>query len=185
MIHYNIAMHQKGPFKVVSSETKYKNPWIQVVEERVIGPEGKEGLFGVIDYGRGTSTVALDKDGKICLIREYYYALDEYGIQIPTGGIDGDETPLQGAKRELLEEAGARTEAWTDLGFVNPMTMILRSPAFLFLARDIELVQEPEAGMERMFVPFEEAVQMVLDSKITHAPSCVAILKAKMYLERS
>jgi ADP-ribose pyrophosphatase len=180
----NKFMQKKGPYKVLSSETKYKNPWIEIIEEKVIRPEGKEGIFGIIDYGRGTSTVALDSKKNIYLIREYYYALEEYGIQLPSGDIANGETPLQGAQRELLEEVGAASETWIDLGYINPMTMILRSPAYLFLARDIELKQDAEQGIERVVVPFDEAYQMVLDSKITHGPSCVAILKAKAYLKK-
>ncbi len=168
---------------LLSSETKYKNPWIQVIEEKVIRPEGKEGLFGIIYYGRGNSTVALDAEENIYLVKEYYYAVEEYGIQVPSGDIAEHETPVQGAQRELLEEIGATSENWTELGYVNPLTMILKSPAYLFLAQGIQIKNEPEAGVELTKLPFEEACRMVLDSKITHAPSCVAILKAKAYLQ--
>ncbi len=176
-------MQTKGPFKVLSSETKYKNPWIEVVEEKVIRPEGKEGLFGIINYGKGASTVALDSKKNIYLVREYYYALEEYGIQVPSGDIAIEETALQGAQRELLEEVGGVAETWIELGYVNPLIMTLSSPAYLFLALNVELTQDPEKGIERIIMPFEEAYKMVLDSKITHAPSCVAILKAKVHLE--
>jgi ADP-ribose pyrophosphatase len=170
---------KKGPYEVRGAEVKYKNPWITVTEEKVIRPDGKEGIFGVIDYGRGTSTVALDESNNIFLVREYYYALEEYGLQLPSGDIAEGETPQQAAARELLEEAGAVADEWTDLGMTNPFTMILRSPAYLFLARGAKKQQEPEPETELVIMPFDEAYTMVMDSKITHGPSCIAILKAK------
>ena len=177
-------MKTNGPFKITDSKTAYKNPWIEVREDKVIRPDGKEGLFGVIDYGKGTSTVALDENHNINLVKEFYYALEEYGIQTPSGDIAHGETPLQGAQRELLEETGCSAEKWTDLGMINPMTMILKSPAFLFLAQNTKSIQPAEPETELIVMPFEEAHQMVIDSKITHGPSCVAILKAKFFLER-
>lgn len=175
-------MQRKGPYQVLSSQSKYKNPWIEVVEEKVIRPEGREGVFGIINYGKGTSTVALDANNNIYLVREYYYALEEYGIQVPSGDIADGETALAGAQREVLEEVGAVSNEWTELGFVNPLTMILKSPAYLFLAQNAEITQAAESEIERIVMPFQEAFQMVIDSKITHAPSCVAIFKASAYL---
>lgn len=176
-------MKKNGPYTVTSSEIKYKNPWIEVREDKVIRPDGKEGLFGTVDYGEGVSIVALDTEQNIYLVKEYFYVLEKYGVQTPSGGVDGGEGPLQAAKRELLEEIGAVSEMWSNLGMIDALTTIIKHPAHLFLARNIEIVQEPESGIERIKVPFSEAVQMVLDSEITHGPSCVAILKAKIFLE--
>jgi len=54
----------------------------------------------------------------------------------------------------------------------------------LFLARDIteKLKQPQDELVKRMKVSFDEAYQMVLQSKIVHGGSCVAILKAREYL---
>lgn len=175
---------KKGPYKILGSKIVYKNPWISVIEDIVIRPDGKEGIFGVVDYGSGVSVVALDETNQIYLIKEYYYAVERYALEIPSGGIDAGETPLEAAKKELLEEAGITAKTWIELGFTDPLTMILKSPAYLFLAKDLQIVQDPEKEIEVTRVPFEEAYQMVMDSLITHAPSCVAILKAKSYLDR-
>lgn len=174
---------KKGPYEVLSAEEKYKNPWITVTEEKVIRPDGKEGIFGVVDYGKGVTVAALDSDNNIYLVKEYYYALETYALQLPSGDIAEGESPQQAAQRELLEEAGAVASEWTDLGMTNPFTMIIRSPAYLFLARGTRKQQEPEPETELVVVPFEEAYRMVMESTITHGPSCIAILKTKLLLE--
>jgi len=176
---------KKGPYEVLSSEVKYKNPWITVTEEKVIKPDGKEGVFGIVDYGSGVSVVAINKSKEIYLIREYCYSLEEYGIQLPAGAIDNNEEPLTAAKRELAEETGIISNNWIDLGISNPLTMILKSPAYLFLALNTDEVGRPEAGIEVIKKPFDEAVEMVLRSEITHAGSCNAILRASFYLKRN
>ena len=170
---------------MLSTRSIYKNPWIKVREDKIIRQNGREGIFGVVDYGSGVSIVALDANKQIYLVKEYYYAIERYGLQVPSGGIDKKETPLKAAKKELLEETGLKANRWVELGFVNPLTMILKSPAYLFLAFDLVREQKGEADIVVVTMPFQSAYQMVLDSKITHAPSCVAILKAKIYLDSS
>lgn len=177
-------MKKKGPYKVLSSKKVYKNPWIEVREDKV-ERDGQKGIFGVVDYGSGVSVVALNKQGRIYLVKEYYYAIESYGLQVPSGAIDNGESPLEAAKKELLEETGFIARSWQELGFVHPLTMAIKSPAYLFLAREVEQKQEPEDNIEVVELPFEEAYQMVLKSKINHAPSCVAIMKANMYLKEN
>jgi len=174
---------KKGPFTVLSSKTIYKNRWIEVQEDKVTRPDGTDGIFGTVDNGTGVSVVALDKDNQIHLIKEYYYVLEEYGIQTPSGAIEKGQTTLDAAKQELLEETGLSAQKWTKLGYTNALTMIIKAPSYLFLAQEIAQQGKPESGIEVMTMPFENAYQMVLDSQITHAPSCLAIMKAKVLLD--
>lgn len=174
---------KKGPFKVLSTRKVYKNPWITVREDTVMRPGGGQGLYGVVDYGKGVSIVALSDTMEVFLVKEYYYAIEEYGIQLPSGGIEEKEMPIDAAKRELVEETGGVGKTWYELGFVHPLTMALRSPAYLYLALDVKQKGKGEEHIDVIKVPFAKAYHMVLENKIVHAPSCVAILKAKIFLE--
>lgn len=50
--------------------------------------------------------IARFEDGDYLLCREFRFAVNDYVWEFPTGVIDGDETPEEAAKRELLEETG-------------------------------------------------------------------------------
>lgn len=176
-------MKKRGPFQVLNSKTVYKNPWIEVKEDKVIRPDGTEGMFGTITYGAGVSIVALNKNLEVYLIKEYYYALDEYGIQLPSGGIDENEIALAAAKRELKEETGVVAKKWIELGKSNPLAMILKSPTIQYLALDVVEVDAPtDSLIETVKISFHDAFQMVLKSEITHAGSVIAIFRAREYL---
>jgi 8-oxo-dGTP pyrophosphatase MutT (NUDIX family) len=178
-------MKSRGPFKVKSSKTVYKNPWIEVKEDKVIRPDGTEGIFGTVDYNPGVSIVALNAANDVYLVKEYDYVLDEEGIKLPTGGVDSGETPIEAAKRELLEETGCVSDTWISLGLLQPFTTIIKSPMYLFLVRDVkeQLKQPQDKLLKKLIFPFEEACKMVMQSAIVHGGSCVAILKAKEYLQ--
>jgi len=180
----NIA---KGPFILLTSRDVYRNPWISVREDKVIRPGGTEGIFGVVEMKAGSSVLALTDDNEVFLVREYKYGIEHDSIESISGAIDGSETPLETAKRELKEELGLEASEWIDLGIVNPFTTIINSPNYMFLARGLTVGENnPDDGeiLHTIKMPFSEVVDMVMNGEITHSASCVLVLKAERYLNQ-
>lgn len=179
-------MKNHGPWKIKKSEIRYKNPWIEVNEDQIIRPDGRDGIFGVVKMKAGVSVLPIDDQGFVYLTDEFHYALGDNSIEVISGAIDQNESPLQSAKRELKEETGILAKHWTNLGTVNPFTTVINSPAYLFLARDLDFGKSNPENTEVIKIrkiKFQKALTMVLNSKITHGPSCVLILKTKEFLE--
>ena len=135
-------MKEHGPWKIKSSVVKYENPWIEVREDQVIRPDGKDGLFGVVTMKSGASILALDDEGYVYLTEEFRYALGRISVEVVSGALDDGENLLQAAQRELKEEAGIEAEEWIDLGIVNPFTSIIDSPANIYLARKLRVTDD-------------------------------------------
>ena len=180
-------MKTNGPWKIKDSQVKYKNPWISVREDQVIRPDGKDGIFGVVEMVAGASVLPLDDDGFVYLTKEFHYAIEQDSVEVVSGAIDEGETALEAAKRELKEELGAEADEWIDLGRMNPFTTVVKSPATMYLAKGIKFSEADPEGTEKIDlvkVKFDDAVKMVMDSEITHGQSCVLILKASEYLRK-
>lgn len=180
-------MKTNGPWKIKSTEQKYKNPWISVHEDQVIRPDGEDGIFGVVEMVGGVSVLPLDEEGYVYLTKEFRYAIKKDSIEVISGGIDKNEKVIDAAKRELKEETGIIADEWIDLGTVNPFTSVVKSPAIIYLARQLHFVKaDPEATekIEILKIKFEDAVDMVMESEITHGASCILILKAARYLKK-
>lgn len=179
---------QHGPWVIEESIEKLKNRWIEVREDRVIRPDGEPGSFTTVKLLPGVSVLALDGEGRAHLTSEFRYAVEHDSIEVVSGAIDEGEEPLAAARRELREELGIEAEEWISLGLVDALTSQLLCPANLFLARGLSF-GEPERDtseqIEHLIVPFAEAVAMVMESRITHAPSCTLILKVGEYLRES
>jgi len=177
----------QGPYKVLSSEPRYRNRWMAVREDRVIRPGGSEGLFGVVEMTSGSSVLALDADDKVFLVREYKYAIGRDSLEVVSGAMDEGETPLAAAQRELREETGLIASDWQAMGAVDPFTTAIRCVNYLFLARGLShTAASPEDGEELSIVslPFDAAVRMVLAGEISHAGSCLLILRTARLLGR-
>ena len=181
-------MENEHGWTTLSSELKYQNPWIRVVEDRVKDNFGKEKIFGVVTIAGGVSVLPVDENGFVYLARIYRYGSGAMGIEVAGGSIDDGEDPFSAAKRELKEELGIEAQHWRDLGILNALTSIINHKEYLFLAQGFTAPEQApydEAEeIELVKLPFEEALRMVMDSKITHGPSAVLILKAANYLNR-
>jgi ADP-ribose pyrophosphatase len=175
----------KGPYQVLSTRKAYENPWLSVREDKVIRPGGKEGYFGIIEMKAGSSVLALTQMNEVYLVKEYKYGIERDSIELMSGALEENETPLKAAKRELKEELGLEADEWIDLGTVDPFTTAVRSPNYMFLAMGVkegEHSRDEGEVLETIKTPLSNAVDMVMRSEITHSASCVLILKADRYL---
>ena len=180
-------MHQKGPWKVTNTKTTYQNPWMTVREDSVIRPDSKPGIFGVVTLLPGVSVLPITDDGYVYMTEEYRYGVEHDSIEAASGGMEKNASPLETAKKELQEETGLTADEWVDCGMVDPLTSVVFAPQYLFVARGLHYGETNLEGTEviKMHkIKFNDLYQMVLDSRITHAPTCVLILRAKVILDK-
>jgi ADP-ribose pyrophosphatase len=174
-------MKEHGPWKIRATRQIHQDPWVTVTQDDVLRPDGQPGTYTVVRVLFGVSVLAVDDDGYAYLTEEFRYAVGRSSLEVASGGCDEGEEPLATAQRELREELGIEASEWTPLGFVDPFTSMLLSPTHLFLARGLRFGEPSHESTEvirRVRMPLAEAVTAVLDGHITHAPSCVLILKA-------
>ena len=146
----------------------------------MLQPDGKQGSYATVEIKPGVAILSIDRDRTVYLTRQFRYALGRESIEVVCGAVEDNEPPLTSAKREIEEEIGIKAEGLIELGFFNLDTSIVHCPVYLFLAKNFTFTEPNQEGTERIEtvqIPLEQAVKMVMDSQITHAPSCVLILK--------
>ena len=176
-----------GPWQILSRTQVYRDPWIELERDEVIRPDGAPGTHSIVRLKAGISVLPMDDRGIVYLTEEFHYGVGRTTIEVVSGGIEPGDDAESTARRELQEELGIAAGEWLDLGVCDPFTSIVVSPTRLFLARSLSFGAATLEGTEQIrcyAVPFAEAVQMVLDSRITHGPSCVLILKAHHWMRQ-
>ena len=128
-------MTPKNPWKTLSSRPIYENPWLRLREDQVIRPDGKEGIYGVVDTRLAVGVIALTPEKEIFIVGQWRYPLNRYSWEIIEGGGDPNEDGLVTAKRELKEEAGLVAETWRTLGGEVHLSNCFSSERAVFFVR--------------------------------------------------
>ncbi|MDA7885150.1 NUDIX hydrolase [bacterium] len=176
-------MSQHGPWFIKDSNDVYVDPFVHVRVDRVIRPDGNDGQHVVVLMKPGVCVLAIDEENNVYLTREFHYGVGRYSLEAVSGGIDTGEQADATAKRELAEELGLIAECWEPVGSVDPFTTIVVSPTKTYIARGLtKTASNPEGTelIETVIMPLSEAVERVNSGEITHAPTCVLILQARM-----
>ena len=90
-----------------------------------------------------TAVLALTQENKLVINKEYRYPPQAPLFSASGGKIDEGETPMQGAKRELLEETGYVSEEIISLGALYPFPALSSQKTHYFLAKNARLLHEP------------------------------------------
>ncbi len=173
-------MRKHGPWKIHKTRQVYRDAWIEVNLDEVTRPDGNAGTYTTVQLKSGVCVIALDSQRNVHLTSEFHYAVGRTTIEGVSGGIEADEPPQAAAERELAEELGLVARTWNRLGQVDPFTSAIHSTVDLFLATDLsDCPASPEGTeqIERITMPLDKAVELVRQSQITHAPTCVALLR--------
>ncbi len=172
----------KNPWTTLSGEVKYDNCWITVTEYQVLNPSGGKGIYGKVHFkNKAIGIIPVDKALNTWLVGQYRYTLNAWHWEIPEGGGPLNEDPMESAKRELQEETGLRAGSWKEIIRLHTSNSVTDEEGHIFLAEELQegasSLEETEADLKVWKLPLKEALDMVLNGKITDGMSVMAILK--------
>jgi ADP-ribose pyrophosphatase len=168
----------------MSEERKsiFRGRVIDLALERVTLPNGRETELEIVRHPGGAAAVALDAQGKVCLLRQFRHAAGGWLWELPAGKLDPGEAPLATAQRELQEEAGLLAADWHSLGRMVSSPGVFTEVIHLYLARGLTQVAsatEEHELIEVHWLPFDRALAMARDGEITDAKSVVGLFRAQ------
>ena len=136
-----------GPWRRRSRDVAYANPWIEVFHDEVDRPDGNPGIYGVVHFrSTAVGVVAVADDGRLLLVGQHRYALDEYSWEIPEGGVPEGESLEDGARRELREETGFDAADWRQLCRMTVSNSVTDERGAIFVATGLRAgVATPDA----------------------------------------
>jgi len=176
----------QNPWKILSSRDTYDNSWIKVTEFGVINPAGGRGIYGKVHFKNlAIGVIVLDMHLNTYLVGQYRFPIEKYSWEIPEGGCPLDVNPLDGAKKELLEETGLIANSSEKILEMDLSNSVSDEHAIVYLAYDLEQHKPSPEDTEQIEVrkiAFDDAYQMVEDGTITDSISVAAIQKVKLML---
>ena len=169
---------------IKSARTVYNNRWIMVREYQTVAPTGADALYGMVHlHNLALGVVPVFENGDTILVGQQRFCFGRYSWELPEGGGPVEGLPIEGAKRELIEEAGLKAEHWLELfGDVHFSNSVTDERAYAFfawgLSADQSFAKDSSEELTLRRVPFAEAVRMAVSGEITDAFTLVMLLKA-------
>lgn len=144
-------------------------------------PNGHRADLEILHHPGGAAIVAIDAQGRVCLLHQFRHAAGGYVWELPAGKLEPGEPPELTAQRELIEEAGVTASSWRSLGISLSSPGVFTERIHLYLATD--LAPAPDARedaevFEVHWVDLEVAVQRVLNGEIDDSKTGMGLLRA-------
>jgi ADP-ribose pyrophosphatase len=169
---------------VLGTRRVYQGRLLDVDLDRVRTPNGTELDLEMIRHPGAAAVVPLlsdpaSADPVVLLIHQFRYAARGLVWEVPAGVLEPGESPLDCARRELLEETGAVADR------IEPLTTVYTTPGFtderihLFVATGVRTgtaAPRPDELIEVHPQPFSRVLEMIRDGQIVDAKSIVALL---------
>jgi len=148
-------------------------------------PNGESAELEIVGHPGGAAAIAIDDQGRVCLLRQYRHAAGGWLWELPAGQLESGETPFGTARRELSEEAGIEADQWTDLGTLHSSPGILTEVIHLYLAEGLRRAahdHETHEIIEIHWLPFRQALEWCRDGTITDAKTLIGLFRAQAAL---
>lgn len=160
-------------FDALVSEEGHQIPEYLVVEPNSFNDEGISGVAVLAIY-----------EGKIALLKLHRHAVNSEVWEIPRGFVEGKESTVTAALRELEEETGLVTDRKNvrSLGTVLPEAGIMSAKIAIYLAENCKLggKREAELGLKALeFVEIDKAIKMAQNSEIQDPCTIISLFRYK------
>jgi len=165
----------------ISGEVVYAGKFLEVHRDLVLLPDGTQAARDYIRHPGAVAVVALTNDGHVVLERQHRYPLHRDFVEIPAGKLEAGEDHLETGKRELLEETGYVAASWAKLGLIHNAIGYSDEGIELWLATGLEKREAKlDAGefLEVFTLPFEEALAMAADGRISDVKTIIGLFWA-------
>ena len=169
-------------WKSDGDETVFENPWMRISSHPATAPTGTPATYVVMrPKNLAAGVLPIHADGTVTLVGQARFALDNYSWEMPEGGAPYDEDPLEGAKRELAEEAGLAAKTWREVLRMELSNSVTDERAICWLAwelSEVDKAPDPTEVLALVRVPFMTLIREIDRGAIRDAMTVATALRA-------
>ncbi len=165
--------------QILGSELIYEGRAFTVRVDTVQTVDGRKTTRDIVEHSECVAIVAIDPDGKVLLVEQYRLPAGKQLLEIPAGGIDGDEKPADAVRRELQEETGYLPQKVEILGGFYSAPGFCTEYLHLYLATELvpgRLLAEDTDSITLVKINPDEIKGLIRSGVICDAKSIAGLL---------
>jgi ADP-ribose pyrophosphatase len=167
------------PDKTLASQHVYQGHAVNMRVDTVEKAGGRKTTRDVVEHSDCVAVVVIDEQDNVLLVRQFRHPVDRFLLEIPAGGIDPGEEPLDSVRRELQEEIGYLPRKIDNLGGFYSIPGYGTEYLHCFVATDLvpgRLTAEDTEDIELVRVSPNEIPRLIASGEICDAKSIAALL---------
>ncbi len=180
-------MKKNTPYRTLSSQIVWSCPWYNVRQDQIVTPDGRFGVYNVVQKEDAVWIVPVTPDHKIILIYNYRHTVQDWCWEVPAGSQEPHHTTIEEtARAELQEEVGGVANKLEYVSSFYVASGIFNEIGHIFLATGVRLGQAARESTEVMEVhclPVAQVLQMVRTGQIRDGNSALALLLCEPKLQ--
>jgi ADP-ribose pyrophosphatase len=166
--------------QTLSTEQVYEGRAVKLRVDTVEKSNGSKTTREIVEHSDCVVVVPLDNQGDILLVRQYRKPVEKGLLELPAGGIEPGEDPVECVRRELREETGYSPQKIEELGGFYSTPGYCTEYLHLYLATELRyspLVAEDTEGIELVRVPLSRIPGLIASGEICDAKSIAGLLR--------
>ena len=169
------------PWRAAPPECVHDNPWFAADVYAGIAPTGASATYYALRYkNAATGVIPLHEDGTITLVGQWRFPFGTYSWELPEGGAPLHEPPIDGALRELREEAGLTAARLNLILTMQLSNASSDETAYIYLATGLgpaEMERDATEALALARVPFRQALRAAVDGRIRDSLTVAGLLR--------
>lgn len=173
-------------WKILNKTPAFRHPYVSVDEWEIEVPNGKHKKVMMKNIPDAVLVFAITSDKKVLVLKQFFVSHMQKVYGLVAGFLDKELGPLETAKQELREEAGAEAGNWIELG------KIMRDKwstgyLYFYLATDVRIIGaqelEDEEDIDIELITLEQCKALLHDNRIHDIGAAYCAHRAFFYLD--
>ena len=174
-------------YRIVKSEVIFKGKVFNTIVNQIEYDSGNKAVREVAEHPGGAVVVPVTDDGKIVMVTQHRFPMNEVLLELPAGKLNKDEDPFICAVRELEEETGYKSNNVKELGSIYTTPGYSTEKLWIYLAKDLKPGnhnrEEGEFGMQVLELSFDEIENKIHSGDIVDSKTICGIFLAKKFIQ--
>jgi ADP-ribose pyrophosphatase len=174
------------PFEHIHTETIYEGHIFSIEKVSIRLPDHKQKVYELVRHDPAVTLVPVDSAGRIYFVRQYRVGARQSVLELPAGGLEEGEDPLEGAAREVREEIGMAASQLKSIGEFFMAPGYSSEHLTIFLATGLypaPLQPDADEFLQIEILSIAEAYRQAESGAIQDGKTLAALLLARPYLQ--
>jgi len=174
-------------YRIVKSDVIYSGKVFNIKVDQIEYNTGNKAVREVAEHPGGAVVVPVTEEGKIVMVTQHRFPVNEILLELPAGKLSKGEDPKLCAVRELEEETGYKSDNVNKLGSIFTTPGYSTEKLWIYLAKDLKpgnhSREEGEFGMEVFELTLEEVEEKIYNGEIVDSKTICGIFLAKKLIQ--